>query len=237
MPTSPASKKGPSPASPPGDQKRGPRAIHCPRAIVLFVCVTVAGLTGDLLSKHYVFKSMLADDTLPERIKEIRALTQRDLSSKDILDLLRIQREISAGVKFTLSTNPGVVFGLPMRRSIIAVATVLTIALILYFFAATDRRAYWMQTAMAMILGGALGNFYDRLLAKISLPGLDIAPIRYHVRDFIDCSDVPLPFGFRYEWIFNVADVLLVIGVAALLIHCLVSPHARSMVQKSKRRR
>ena len=62
-----------------------------------------------------------------------------------------------------------------------------------------------------------------------------IEPIRYHVRDFIDCSEVPLPLGFRYVWIFNVADVLLVVGVGILLVHWLTSPGAG--VQKGKRAR
>ena len=234
MPASPAAEKGPPPTSPPGDRTRRRRAIHCPAAIVLFVCVIAAGLTGDLLSKHYVFKSMLADPSLPERIGQIRALSDKELTTRDILNLLRVQREISAGVKFTLSTNPGVVFGLPMSRPVIAGATVLTILLVLYFFAVADGRAYWMQSAMALILGGALGNFYDRLLGEVFLPGPGLEPIRYHVRDFIDCSAVP---PIYYPWIFNVADILLVIGVAALLIHSLVSPRARTVLQKRKRRR
>ena len=38
-------------------------------------------------------------------------------------------------------------------------------------------------------------------------------PILRNVRDFIDCSDL------GYPWVFNVADVLLVIGVAILGLH------------------
>lgn len=211
--------------------------MHCPRAIILFVSLTVAGLTGDLLSKHYVFKSMLADPTLPKRIETILTVSATKPGSRDLLNYLRIQREVWGDVKFTLSTNPGVVFGLPMPRPVIAGATVLTIALVLYFFASSDRRAYWLQGSMALILGGALGNFYDRLLVKVFLPVADIEPIRYHVRDFVDCSGVPLPFGFRYVWIFNVADVLLVIGVSILLIQWLAAPGLLARVQKGKRAR
>lgn len=211
--------------------------MHCPRAIFLFVTLTAAGLTGDLLSKHYVFKSLLADPSLPERIERIHTPSTTELGSRDILNLLQIQREVWGGVKFTLSTNPGVVFGLPMPRLVIAGATLLTIALVVYFFAASDGRAYWLQGAMALILGGALGNFYDRLLVKVFLPVAGMEPIRYHVRDFVDCSAVPLPFGFRYVWIFNVADVLLVIGVGILLIQWLAAPGLLARVQKGKRAR
>ncbi len=211
--------------------------MHCPRAIFLFVSLAAVGLTGDLLSKHYVFKSMLADPSLPERIEAIQTMSKRKLDSREILNFLRIQREVWGDVKFTLSTNPGVIFGLPMPRLAIAGATVLTIALVVYFFAASDGRAYWLQAAMALILGGALGNFYDRLLVKVFLPVAGIEPIRYHVRDFVDCSAVPLPFGFRYVWIFNVADVLLVIGVGILLIQWLAVPGLIAGVQKGKRAR
>ena len=52
----------------------------------------------------------------------------------------------------TLSTNPGVVFGLPMPRPMVAVVTILTAALVFYVFAASDRKAYWTQVAMALLL-------------------------------------------------------------------------------------
>jgi signal peptidase II len=211
--------------------------MHCPRAIFLFVILAAAGLTADLLSKHYVFKSMLADDTLPKRIESIQAQPTTKLGTRDMLNFLQIQQPVWGGVKFTLSTNPGVIFGLPMPRLVIAGATVLTLALVVYFFAASDGRAYWLQGAMALILGGALGNFYDRLLVKVFLPVAGMEPIRYHVRDFVDCSAVPLPFGFRYVWIFNVADVLLVIGVGILLIQWLAAPGLIARVQKGKRAR
>ncbi len=211
--------------------------MHCPRAIFLFVSLAVAGLAADLLSKHYVFKSMLADPSLPERIEMIDTISKVKLSTRQMLNYLQIQRAVWGDVKFTLSTNPGVIFGLPMPRLAIAGATVLTIALVVYFFAASDGRAYWLQSAMALILGGALGNFYDRLLVKVFLPVAGFEPIRYHVRDFVDCSAVPLPFGFEYVWIFNVADVLLVIGVGILLIQWLIAPGLIVKAKKGKRAR
>ena len=73
---------------------------------------------------------------------------------------------------------------------------------------------------MALILAGALGNLYDRLLSRVALPGFP--PIEREVRDFIDCSRIPLPFGFRYKWIFNVADVWLVLGVIVLMLYWLI---------------
>jgi signal peptidase II len=72
-----------------------------------------------------------------------------------------------------------------------------------------------MHVSLALILGGAAGNLYDRLFSAVRLPGLE--PIRGHVRDFIDCRDL------AYPYIFNVADALLVAGAAMILLHWLWS--------------
>jgi lipoprotein signal peptidase len=61
-----------------------------------------------------------------------------------------------------------------------------------------------------------MGNLYDRILARVVLPGGG-GTIRHQVRDFIDCSEI-------IEWpIFNVADSLLVVGVAVLILGALGS--------------
>ena len=199
-----------------------PNAASNPSAIILFAILCLGSLAGDLLSKHYTFKSMLADDQLPQRVENLRRMYEgRNLaepSARQMLHLLEIQRDILPGVKFSLSTNPGVVFGLPMPRLIVAGITVFTISLVIYFFATAPSRAYWTHAALAMILGGAAGNLYDRIFSKVVLPSLADNPISYHVRDFIDCSGIPLPFGFRYVWIFNLADAFLVAGVAILMV-------------------
>ena len=70
-----------------------------------------------------------------------------------------------------------------------------------------------------MILGGAVGNLYDRLAGRVDLGNLGV--IRHQVRNFINLSHISVNVGqtvLNYPYIFNVADVLLVAGVAALLI-------------------
>ncbi|ART76275.1 signal peptidase II [Sutcliffiella horikoshii] len=58
----------------------------------------------------------------------------------------------------------------------------------------------WMKLALSLMLGGAIGNFIDRLLHQ-------------EVIDFINT------FIFTYDFpIFNVADSALVIGVGIILI-------------------
>jgi lipoprotein signal peptidase len=188
--------------------------LQAPGAIALFVALTLAALAGDLLSKHYVFAWLLNDPSLSQRIEGLRMHHGReDLPPQQVLAELHPSRRIVPGLAFTLSTNPGVVFGTPMFWPLVTGATIVTIVLVAAFFALSPARAVWTHVALAWIAAGALGNLYDRLLAQVRVA--DLEPIRHQVRDFIDCSQI------GYRWIFNLADTYLVVGVAMLVLHWL----------------
>jgi len=180
-------------------------AIKSRAAVATFVVLTAGALAGDLLSKHYVFKLLLEDPALRRGLAR-RLAASGGLSPKEALS--GFQRPVGAGVKLSLSTNSGVVFGLSLPRWLVAVATVVTASLVAYFFATADARTRSVHVALALILGGALGNLYDRVLGEVAVPG--VGSIRYEVRDFIDCADL------YYPWVFNGADAWLVIGVVVL---------------------
>jgi len=194
---------------------RGAIAATCPLAIVLFVSVAAAGLAGDLLSKHYAFARGLGEAELPDRVERIIAQHDPPPPPEKVLEMLQIHWPLIPGVQITLSTNPGAVFGLAVPRWLMATATVAITVLVAYFFGTSPRRAWSMHVALACILAGALGNFYDRIFGQVQLPHLP--PIRGHVRDFIDCS------ALYYPWVFNIADMLLVVGVMLLLVHWLIA--------------
>lgn len=177
-------------------------------AILVFLTITVAALAADLLSKHYVFESYLNDSVLITKAKRECDKYHQPPTSRQIL--YQFQKTVFWKVKFTLSTNPGVVFGWAMPRWAVAAASVFTIILVGFFFATSDRKAWPLHLALACILSGALGNLYDRFFSSVSPLGM--TPILCNVRDFIDCSDL------YYPWVFNIADVLLVIGVTVLAI-------------------
>jgi len=205
----PASEKASSPdRSPPGSPAGRP-AIGSPFAVASFVILTAAALAGDLLSKHLVFDSLLNDPQLQARLAHVLEAHGADLTAREALRFFN--RPVAPGVRMSLSTNPGVVFGLPMQRALVAVATAAIVAVVCYFFAVSGVRLHGVHAALALILAGALGNLYDRLFAEVRMPGFE--PIRHQVRDFIDCS------GLHYPWVFNVADVWLVVGVAVLAVH------------------
>ncbi len=198
-----------------GDKRlRGAAIQHLP-AVALFLIVSAIAVLGDLLSKHYVFESFLNDPGLGEEIRKTERIYHRSFSPEQVLhhpDLRRhIQRRVLPGVQFTLSTNPGVVFGLRLPRMLVGAASLGALVLVLFLFATSGGRAWSVHVGLAVIMGGALGNLYDRLFSRVEIPGTGV--IRGQVRDFIDCSEL------HYPYIFNVADALLVIGVSLLILH------------------
>ncbi len=183
-----------------------------PWAIGVFLGIAVLGIAADLSTKHLVFKSLLSDSSIPARLDRLSDLHNLQ-KPEDLLRALRLEREVFPGVSFTLSTNPGVVFGLPMPRWLVALVSVSSVVVVTVFFGASPAKARAVHVGLAMILAGAVGNLYDRLFGAVALPSVE--PICYQVRDFIDCSRL------YYPYIFNVADILLVVGVGFLAIHCL----------------
>ena len=206
----------PAPSACPPSPRAG-KAFRSPRAITLFVLALAIGLGGDLASKHYVFERLLAD---PAAIKTAKGtylayLAQgKTLETRDLLGCFTTGRVLVVG--FKLQTNKGVVFGTELHhsqnvhRSIVAGVSVVLVGMVVMFFAASGASAWSMHLALGAVLAGALGNLYDRLWGSVEIPPM--APAACQVRDFIDCS------ALGYPWVFNVADILLVVGVAVLAI-------------------
>jgi len=206
------------------------QAFRSAGAIGLFVAVTVAGLAADLLSKHYVFESLLSDPDLVSEATDLRqtcAQAGKKVDTREVLSLFH--RPLCCGVKLKLSANPGVVFGWPMPPWAVVLSTILTVGLVGWFFATSDRRARSMHLAMALILAGAIGNLYDRLFSRVA--PLDMAPICRNVRDFIDCSRL------HYPWVFNIADMLLVIGVGTIALHWILAARREKKTRQAEETR
>jgi signal peptidase II len=199
------------------DPGPGRLAWRSAAAVAVFLGVTIFTLVADLWSKQAVFAWLLSDPNVPIRVQAIKLEHGQDLDSRDVLKALDLHRQIGAGLRLSLSTNPGVVFGLPMPPPVVAAATALTILMVGWFFAVSSAKARWTHIAMGLILAGALGNFYDRMIAGVDIPNLS-KPIVGQVRDFLDFSQASV-MGLNYPYIFNVADVWLVIGVGILLLH------------------
>ncbi len=108
------------------------------------------------------------------------------------------QIEISGIFDLTYVQNYGASFGMlsGLRWPLAALSTVIAIAL-LYWLGGLKR---WVAaTGVAFVVGGALGNLYDRVAYG-------------YVVDFLDFS------GLMFPWVFNVADASINVGIAFILL-------------------
>lgn len=121
--------------------------------------------------------------------------------------------------RLTYIENPGMAFGIdPGGKLFFTIFSILlTIGIVYYLFKAKHEPPR-MRVALAMILGGAIGNLIDRTFYG---PLFQDAPLFYgRVVDFLDVDffDIQL-FGYSLSrWpVFNIADSAVTIGIILLL--------------------
>lgn len=105
-------------------------------------------------------------------------------------------------VQFTLTHNTGAATGISLgeySRVGFSVLTIVALALLFQLYRSASVHDVRTATAVAAIVGGALGNLLDRLRWSRG------------VVDFID-----LGIGTSRFWIFNVADVAVTCGAVSL---------------------
>ena len=110
-------------------------------------------------------------------------------------------------LRLTYARNPGAAWGLfahrsaAFRKPFFVAATLLALAFIFYLFQRTSPKQRVLALALSCVLGGAIGNFIDRLRFN-------------YVIDFIDVH-----LGTRFTWpTFNVADIAISCGVLLMLL-------------------
>jgi signal peptidase II len=106
----------------------------------------------------------------------------------------------------TYVRNTGAAFGIfagsaeIFRRPFLIAVSLLAIGFIFAMLKRLAEKARWLITALAFILGGAIGNLIDRVIYG-------------EVIDFLDC------FWGDYHWpAFNLADSFITVGVTITLI-------------------
>lgn len=133
--------------------------------------------------------------------------------------------------RLTYVENPGMAFSIDLgAKPVFAMFSLLaSVAIIVYLYSAR-RSPLGFRVALAMILGGAIGNFIDRMFYGIWFYS---EPLFYgRVVDFFDVDffDVHL-LGYQLtRWpVFNVADACVTVGVVLLLLfHSSGAPELRS---------
>jgi len=173
-----------------------PRGRDRLRAKLPWFALAAACLAADLWTKYLVFYPMS-----PERT-EVRRIT-------DWFSLI-------------IAYNRGVTFGLASGTTpwVLALGTGIVIVLLSWQLWATRADERLKSVALAMIVGGAIGNLYDRSIR----PHVEL-DTRPGVRDFLDwyAPDHWALAGWLREhdvkthwYTSNVADVLIVCGVILL---------------------
>ncbi|HEX2868513.1 MAG TPA: signal peptidase II [Ignavibacteriales bacterium] len=124
-------------------------------------------------------------------------------------------------LRITFVENPGIAFGIDLGISSKLFLSLFSIAAsigIIYYLYKVRNDRFILRFALALILGGAVGNLIDRVFYGVFY---GYAPLFFgKVVDFIDVDffDVNF-FGYTYDrWpIFNVADMAVSIGVLLLV--------------------
>ena len=119
--------------------------------------------------------------------------------------------------QFHTSFNRGALWGIGQNFTwLFALLSLLAVFMILYWLFVMGAARNWVLTVcLALIMAGTLGNLYDRLGWHGCIDPLTREPI-FAVRDFL-----LFRFG-TYNWpVFNIADVLLVLGAGSLIVHSL----------------
>jgi signal peptidase II len=135
-----------------------------------------------------------------------------------------IVRFIPGLVQFTYTENHGAVFGLGQgQQPLFLTVSVAAIAFLVFLFLTSGRSRIY-QLILGMLLAGVLGNMYDRLYFGYvrdmihALPGWQWPA--WFVRLLPSGWQPPIGRGLDvFPWIFNVADSLLCVGVAAMLVY------------------
>ena len=113
-----------------------------------------------------------------------------------------IENPISGKIlNFTYLENRGAAFGiLQNNRFFFLILTIAIVGFLIYYFIKNYKKNNkFLNIAIAFIIAGALGNFYDRLFNA-------------YVVDFIEFAFVKFP-------VFNVADIFVTLGSGLLIIY------------------
>jgi len=186
----------------------------------LLVTLAVIGLSADQVTKYGVFRWLYRDgqfadasgtgnesDVIPGWFKFIAQFDKEaPLCNCGFSSLQTWSAPIMPRV------NHGALFGIGQNHKglangvFAAVSVLAAVGIVIWGTRQSTCRERGLMAALGLILGGTIGNLYDRLVFG-------------GVRDFL--------YFYRIEWpVFNVADCCLVVGAGLLLVQAVfATPH------------
>ena len=175
--------------------------FRSPPALLLFLGVAAVGTLLDLWTKALAV----------ERLKHAAPF-----------------RFIPGWLHFTYTENHGAVFGIAQGARPIFLAVSIGAIVFLTFLFMTSGRARLYQLILGLLLGGVIGNMYDRVYHGYvrdmihALPGWHWPQwlVNYFPRGW---QPPPGQAAEVFPWIFNLADTYLCVGVFAMLVYSFVA--------------
>lgn len=182
----------------------------------LLITLAVAGFTIDQASKYGVFRWLYNGGEFHEQAGNaydvvpgwFRLLAQFDASTGTCDCGFSGLQTWSAPIMPRV--NHGALFGLGgdyegvANGFFAAISLAAAVAILIWGTRTGPAQEKWLSIALGLILGGTLGNLYDRIVFN-------------GVRDFLHF--------YKIDWpVFNFADCCLVVGAALLLIQALFTP-------------
>ena len=179
--------------------------LRCPIAWVCFLGVAIIGIIVDLWTKALAVEHL--KDAAPIRF-------------------------IPYVVRFEYTENHGAVFGLGQgKQALFLAVSVLAIGYLVWLFA-TSGRSRFFQVILGMLTAGVIGNMYDRLkfgYVRDMIHGLPGVHWPQWIIERLPQTWQPVhgrPMEV-FPWIFNVADSLLCVGVAGMVVYLFITERLR----------
>ncbi len=175
----------------------------------LFAAILLVGLAADQVTKFLAVERLTTvferqSQPLEDRVRGFYALKHLEPYATEPHVVWKPMW------RMRYAENPGAAWGLfrelseQARARLFGAITLVAIAFILGYFHRVEAGQRLLQVALSLVAAGALGNFIDRLA-------------RGYVVDFVDWHWWNRPD--LYWPTFNVADSMIVVGVALLILH------------------
>jgi signal peptidase II len=181
----------------------------------LTVTLAVVGLTADQASKYGVFRWLYEPQARHGQREVVegwfRLTAEFDKSTPPCdCGFSALQTWSTRGDPVMPRVNHGALFGFLSQHKgaanqvFAAVSILAAVGIVVWVSRRATAADGWLCAALGLILGGTVGNLYDRVVFN-------------GVRDFLHF--------YKIDWpVFNVADCCLVVGAGMLLLHAFLTP-------------
>ena len=122
---------------------------------------------------------------------------------------------IGSLLRFKYIENSGIIFGIQVNNILYYLVIIVSVLIIVYIYhlmktLVSQKNASIGLIALALIMGGAIGNIVDRLFVVFDL---------FHYEGVVDFISIGIGEDFRFPYIFNIADTSVTIGISLFMYY------------------